>query len=318
MTSVSKKSSGRQNMMGQIADRQLPRSAADGPWGSAIEIADVSKWGGAVQQLEQRFARNEALQLLMELATLMRGVKHRKKGRLGELRLTPLLRNVSLTIERGSVVGIVDVGGASRTALLRILANCDLPSRGAVRLFGKMAALQHLAAVRLPYNTCRQNMEFDGRLMGWARDDVLGALDRLSGFSELASKCLDIPIRRLSVRVIGELGFSLLCCLDYDILVVDEIAYPRSREVAANWQDYLRRAPERGKTVIVSSRQLRKLYGPCTHLLLIKDAEVLDYGATEAITKRHEDFLALAERAPLADIVGLDSSVEDDEYGELA
>jgi hypothetical protein len=53
-------------------------------------------------------------------------------------------------------------------------------------------------------------------------------------------------------------------------------------------------------------------------LLLIKDAEVLDYGATEVITKRHEDFLALAERAPFADIVGLDSSVEDDEYGELA
>jgi hypothetical protein len=45
---------------------------------------------------------------------------------------------------------------------------------------------------------------------------------------------------------------------------------------------------------------------------------MLDYGPTETITKRHEDFLAFAERAPFADILSLDSSVEDDEYGEQA
>ena len=155
--------------------------------------------------------------------------------------------------------------------------------------------------------------------MGWARNDVLGALDRVSGFSKDASKYLDMPIRRLSVRIIGELGLSLLCCLDYDILVVDEIAYPRSREVrVANWQAYLRRAPERGKTVILSSRQLRNLYGPCTHLLLIKDAEAAGLRGQEAMVERHEDFLALSERAPFADYRRPDSILEDDEYGELA
>ena len=305
-------------MLDQIGDRPQEAPTADEPPSVAIEIAGVSKWGGALEQLERRFVRNEALQLLMELAILTRNVKDRKKGRLGERHLTPLLKNINLRIERGSVVGVVDVGGASRNSLLQILANCDVPSRGAVRFFGKLAAFQQLAAARLAYYTCRENMEFDARLIGLPRDDVLEALDRLPQFAGSASKYIDMPVRRLSARVIGELGLGLLCCLDYDILVVEEVAYPNSREIASNWQTYLQRAPERGKTIILGSRQLSNLYGPCTHLLLIKDAEMLDYGPTEALAERHAKFLALSETTPLSDVSKPASIVDDDDYGELA
>ncbi len=170
-------------MLDQIGDRPQEAPTADEPPSVAIEIAGVSKWGGALEQLERRFVRNEALQLLMELAILTRNVKDRKKGRLGERHLTPLLNNINLKIERGSVVGVLDVGGASRNSLLQILANCDVPSRGAVRFFGKLAAFQHLAAARLAYYTCRENMEFDARLIGLPRDDVLEALDHLPQFA---------------------------------------------------------------------------------------------------------------------------------------
>jgi ABC-type polysaccharide/polyol phosphate transport system ATPase subunit len=303
-------------MLDQIGDRPQDVPTADEPPSVAIEIASVSKWGGAVEQLERRFVRNEALQLLIELAILTRNVKGRRKGRLGARQLTPLLKNINLTIERGSVVGVVDAGGASRNALLRILANCDVPSRGEVRLFGKMAAFQHLAAARLAYHSCRKNMEFDARLVGLPRRDVLSALDRVPQFSGDASKYIDMPVRRLSSRMVGELGLSLLCCLDYDILVVDEIAYPQSPEILSNWRIYLQRAPERGKTVIASSRHLSRLHEYCTHLLLIKDAELLDYGPKQELAERHAEFLALSDSTPTLD-VPKHTAIDDDEYGEL-
>jgi ABC-type polysaccharide/polyol phosphate transport system ATPase subunit len=291
-----------------------PRRRAPSPQpAAAIEIADVSKWGGAIDHIDRR-VRNEALQLLIELAILTRNVEGRKKGRLGTRQLTPLLKGINLTIERGSVVGVIDVGGVSASALLRILSNCDVPSRGLVRFFGKLAAFQNLSAARSTYNTCRDNMEFDARLMGWARNDVRAALGRIPEFYEGATKHLETPIRRLSRQVITELGLSLLCCLDYDILVVDEIAYPRSASVAANWEEYLRQAPERGKTVILSSRQIRRLYVPCTHLLLIKEAELLDYGPAQLMADQHAEFLALAEATPRTEATRVIE--EDDEDGE--
>jgi ABC-type polysaccharide/polyol phosphate transport system ATPase subunit len=277
---------------------------------TAIEIVDVSKWGSAIDQIDRR-ARNEALQLLIELAILTRNVEGRKKGRLGKRQLTPLLKGINLTIDRGSVVGVIDVGGASASALLQILSNCDVPNRGLVRFFGKLAAFQNLAAARSTYNTCRDNMEFDARLMGWARNDVLAAMERIPEFYEGAAKHLETPIRRLPRQVMSELGLSLLCCLDYDILVVDEVACPQSASVSLNWQEYLRRAPERGRTVILSSRQIRLLYGPCTHLLLIKEAELLDYGPAQIIAEEHAEFLALAETTPRAEKTRV--SEEDDE-----
>jgi ABC-type polysaccharide/polyol phosphate transport system ATPase subunit len=283
---------------------------------TAIELVSVSKYPSAVQQIDKRFVRNEALQILIELAILTRNVRDRKKGKLGERQLVPLLKDINLTIERGSVVGVVDIGGRSRNALMQILANCDVPSAGAVRFFGKMAAFQQLAATRLDYLTCRENLEFDAQLMGWPRREMLAALKRVPEFSGL-EKQLDLPIRRVPRGMLVDLQLSLICCLDYDIVVVDEIGRPQSPKVTSSWQDYLRQAPERDKTIIVTSRQVRKLQECCTHLLLLENAGLLDYGSVAEISEQHAEFLASAEKAPIDETSKTDVLYDDDEDGDL-
>ena len=280
--------------------------------GAAVELVNVSKWGGAVEQIDQRFVRNEALQILIELAILTRHVKDRKKGRLGKKQLVPLLKDINLTIERGSVVGIVDIGGSSRYALLQILANCDVPATGAVRFFGKMVALQQLGAVKLSYLTIRENMAFDARLMGWPRQEVLAALGRVPEFSGMG-KQLDVPIRRVPRGVVTDLGLSLLCCLDYDVIIVDEIGRPQSAKVTASWNDYLQHAPERGKTVILTGRNINKLLELSTHLLLIDKAELLAYGPAADLKTQYAAFLAKAHDTPLVTPTKYDDTEEDDD-----
>lgn len=286
-------------MLDTITGKELDESAGGVAACAAVEFVSVSKWGGAADQLDRRFVRNESLQTLIELSILARNVAGRSKGRAGDMRLEPLLEKINLSIMCGSVVGVVDIGGKSRTALLRILANSDVPSRGAVRLFGKMAAFQQLGAQSLPYLTCRENLEFTARLMAWPRTDVRKALERVPAFSD-AGKHLDTPIRRVAKSVVGDLGVSLICCLDYDILIADDIDRPQSAAVKASWENYLKSAPELGKTVVLTGRNIQQLQERCTHLLLIRDAELLAYGASEEISGQHAAFLREAQATPLA------------------
>ncbi|HWM32464.1 MAG TPA: hypothetical protein VNO69_12295, partial [Methyloceanibacter sp.] len=209
-----------------------------------------------------------------------------------------------------------DIGGQSRAALIRILGNSEAPSTGVVRFFGQVAAFGQLGASVYEYLTCRENLEFGARLVGLPRQDIRMALERVPEFSGLG-ELLDSPLRRVPKAKAADLGMSFVCCLDYDILIADELGRARSEKVETAWQDYLAQAPSRGQTIILGSNNVSRLEGPCTHLLLIKDAELLAYGPARAINKEHADFLAEARATPVATETQLVAGDEEDEEGEL-
>jgi ABC-type polysaccharide/polyol phosphate transport system ATPase subunit len=278
----------------------------------AIELISVGKWEGSVAHIQKRFVRNESLQSLIELILAMRHVEDHRKGAVRDKPLEALLRNFSLTIARGSVVGVVDIGGRSRDALIRILGNSEFPSAGAIRLYGSLAAFGQLGVADTPYKDCRQLIERGARLVGIPRPDINQAMARVPEFSGLGEQ-LDLPLRRVSRSVIADLGLSFLCCLDYDILIADEISRPRSKRVMAGWQSYLEAAPKRNKTVVVTSGDTGKLEGVCTHLLLIKEAGLFAYGPALEIEAEHADFLVEARTAPRMQETHFESDEEDDE-----
>ncbi|MBM3545154.1 MAG: ABC transporter ATP-binding protein [Alphaproteobacteria bacterium] len=294
--------------------RSRSRKLRPGP-GHAIEIHSISKWRGAASHIT-RFARNESLQTLIELALTIRHVKGHRKGKADDKMLEPLLQQVTVNIERGSVVGVIDIGGKSRAALIRILGNSEAPSTGVIRFFGKVAAFGQLGASAFPYMTCRENIEFGARLVGVPRLDIQAAMERVPKFSGLG-EFLDMPLRRISKAKIADLGMSFACCLDYDILIADEIARARSETVQTSWQNYLAQAPGCGQTVILGSRNVSRLEGQCTHLLLIKATELLDYGPTSEIEKRHAGFLDEARTTPIEAEDQFASADEEDEDGEV-
>jgi ABC-type polysaccharide/polyol phosphate transport system ATPase subunit len=283
-----------------------------------VELVNVSKWRGAIAHMsdfKDRHVRNESLQMLIELTIAVRGTKDLARGMLLGRAVDPLLKGINVTIARGSIVGVVDIGGRSRNALLQILSNCDAPSTGEVRYFGKMASVGQLGASGYPHMTCREVLILGGRAVGIDRKDLNVAIEGVAEFSGLRAQ-LDIPVRRLPRWIPTDLGISLLCCLDYDILVADEVNKPRSRRVVENWTKYLLDASARGKTVILGSKSIDKLIGCCTHLLLLKDAELLAYGEVGHLRDTHAAFLQEAVSAPIsADDVLLDalSGDEDDD-----
>lgn len=282
---------------------------------AAVEILSLSKWRGAVAQLDRRFVKNEPLQSLIELAVVIRHVQDHRRGFVRDKPLEPLLRKVSVTIDRGSIVGIIDIGGQSRDTLIRILSNSEAPSTGVVRFYGKLAAFRQLGASDRDYLTCRKNIELGARLVGMPLHDIRGAMDRLLKIPGTA-EYLATPLRRLERWIFVDLGVSFLCCLDYDILVADEINRPRSEWANAAWQDYLTHAPDRNQTVIATSANIKQLQANCTHLLLINDAELYAYGPVHDIEEQHADFIAKACAAPRSSAPGSDI-LDEDVYGDV-
>lgn len=297
-------------------DRTLPKRATrKRQKAPVVELVSVSKWQDIIAQIDRRYARNESLQTLIELLIVVNNARSIAKGSILGKPLEPLLNGISVSIARGSVVGVIDIGGQSRNALLTILANSEPPSLGEVRYFGKMAAFEHIGTATFAFMTCRELLVRGAREMGVEGSRIRVALSRAAKFSGLGDQ-LDIPLRRLPKWTLTDLGISFLCCLDYDVIVANEMNKPFSEQVASSWEEYLLKAPTRGKTVIMSSRNLRGLLKRSTHLLLIENAGLLDYGEKSEIKSRHRTFIEEACSTPIALPKELGDSYDDEDEME--
>ena len=146
-----------------------PTHSEQGP-ASAIELVSVSKWQGVIAAIDQRYVRNESLQTLIEVLISVRHASSIAEGSILGRPLNHLLNDVSVVIGRGCVVGVMDVGGQSRRALLQVMGNAEPPSRGEVRFFGKMVAFNQIGLVTFPHLSSRDILKQSARVLGIRRD----------------------------------------------------------------------------------------------------------------------------------------------------
>lgn len=286
----------REASLDESVGRAPPSQANDRA--TIAELVNVSKWD-APERLTARLRRNEALQSLIELSIALWRARSLARGVWRSEPLGRLLDDVTLKIPAGCVVGVIDIGGRSRTALLQMLGNVRSPSRGEVRLYGRMGSTAQALLLPLPHLTCRINLINSARVVGMqaaAIDEALGRVDAFSGLGGF----LDVSQRRVPKPVLVDLAMSWSCCLDLDLLVADEVSRPVSERVRESWHEYLQSAPERKMTVVISGKRVEPIIAASTHLLLIDQGRVRAFGPTEEVSSDHARFLEDAASAPTA------------------
>ncbi len=132
------------------------------------------------------------------------------------------LRDVSLTINKGEVFGIIGSNGAGKSTLLKLVARVLYPSDGRVRVLGNVAPLLELGAGFHPELSGRENIFLNGALLGFTRKQMEDKFDRIVDFSELAA-FIDSPLRTYSSGMWARLGFAVATDERPDILIVDEV-----------------------------------------------------------------------------------------------
>ena len=131
------------------------------------------------------------------------------------------LKNISLRIKKGEVVGIVGTNGSGKSTLLKIIAGVLEPSSGHCRTNGKVAPLIELGAGFVQDLTARENIYLNGALLGYSRDFIETHFDEIVEFAEVRD-FLDLPMKNYSSGMIARLAFAIATVIIPDILLVDE------------------------------------------------------------------------------------------------
>ena len=132
------------------------------------------------------------------------------------------LKDVSFSVEKGEVVGIIGRNGAGKSTLLKILSRVTAPTSGEVKIKGRIASLLEVGTGFHPELTGRENIYLNGTILGMTRKEIDQKFDEIVDFAEI-EKFIDTPVKRYSSGMYVRLAFAVAAHLEPEILLVDEV-----------------------------------------------------------------------------------------------
>jgi lipopolysaccharide transport system ATP-binding protein len=206
------------------------------------------------------------------------------------------LREVSLQVERGEVVGIIGGNGAGKSTLLKILSRIVAPTEGWARIEGRVGSLLEAGTGFHSELTGRENVYMSGAILGMRKAEIERKFDEIVAFADIGP-FLDTPVKRYSSGMQVRLAFAVAAHLEPDVLIVDEVLAVGDAEFQkkclGRMQDVAR---GHGRTVLFVSHNMDAVQRLCTRAVLLERGRVIASGPTPGIVAQ---YLARAE-APSA------------------
>jgi heme ABC exporter ATP-binding subunit CcmA len=206
--------------------------------------------------------------------------------------MRPVLKGVSLNVERGEFVAVLGANGAGKTTLLRILATLSRPSTGSLSIAG-IDALQHADRARAhigmvshqsliyPDLTARENLAFFGRMYGisdFAND--ASPIENRKSKIENALRRVNLWNRRddfartFSRGMIQRLTIARAILHNPPLLLMDEPFTGLDQASAANLSALLRETAMSNRAVIMTTHELSRGLAGVTRALIIKAGKI--------------------------------------------
>jgi ABC-2 type transport system ATP-binding protein/lipopolysaccharide transport system ATP-binding protein len=192
------------------------------------------------------------------------------------------LRDVSLTIKKGEVFGIVGLNGAGKSTLLKIIAGVLKPSSGSVVVKGSMAPLIELGA-GFNYNlTGRENIFLNGAVLGYSNAFMKEKFDEIVEFSEL-HQFIDVQLKNYSSGMVARLAFAIATLTNPDILIVDEVLSVGDYKFQEKSQKKMFDLLEGDTTVIFVSHSPQQVKQLCDRVMWLEKGRVKMIGPTDEV-----------------------------------
>jgi ABC-type polysaccharide/polyol phosphate transport system ATPase subunit len=132
------------------------------------------------------------------------------------------LRNLSLQVRSGDVLGVVGSNGSGKSTLIRVMSRIIEPVEGRVDIRGSISPMLELGGAFNPELTGRENAYLQGTLYGLSHDEVTRLLPEIQSFADIGP-FFDVPVKTYSTGMVSRLGFSVAVQTKPDILLVDEV-----------------------------------------------------------------------------------------------
>jgi ABC-2 type transport system ATP-binding protein len=192
------------------------------------------------------------------------------------------VKNASLSVRRGEVVGLIGLNGSGKSTLLKVIAGVYRPSEGRVTVTGSIAPLIELGAGMHPDLTGRENILLNGLLMGFSKQEMMQREQRIIEFADLGD-FIEAPIRQYSSGMYMRLAFAVATEVDPDILVMDEVLAVGDIEFQAKCFNRLRSFRESGKTILIVTHSMSQVAEICSRAVLMQRGRILADGIPDEV-----------------------------------
>lgn len=193
------------------------------------------------------------------------------------------LRDISFSLEHGDRVGIIGRNGAGKSTLLKILSRITEPTKGEIKIKGRVASLLEVGTGFHPELTGRENIFLNGAILGMSRAEIKRKFDEIVAFAEV-ERFLDTPVKRYSSGMYVRLAFGVAAHLEPEILVVDEVLavgdMQFQKKCLGKMEDV---SKSEGRTVLFVSHNMAAINQLCSKAIFLSDGKLKSMGETHHI-----------------------------------
>jgi|SRR5579885_793784 ABC-type polysaccharide/polyol phosphate transport system ATPase subunit len=202
-----------------------------------------------------------------------------------------VLDDISFSVKKGEMLGIIGFNGSGKTTLLKIIAKIYTPDKGSVTTNGTITPLLELGTGFNRELSARENIITYGVILGFTKNEMVEKIKEITRFAEL-EKFLDTKVKNFSSGMNARLAFSTAIQVDPDILLLDEIFSVGDLLFREKSFNALMDFRKKGKTIVFVSHQIDQVASLCDKVMWLHDGKIREYGEPYDVIKKYRSFAA--------------------------
>lgn len=199
-------------------------------------------------------------------------------------------RDVTFSLEKGDMLGIVGTNGAGKSTLLKAVTGIMVPTKGSVTANGNIAALLELASGFDDDLTVRENTYLRGALLGYTKEFMEKKYNEIIAFAELED-FQEYMFKQLSSGMKSRLAFSIACLVEPDILILDEVLSVGDEGFKDKSSRRIKSILANGVTGILVSHSVQQVRDLCNKCLWLDHGKQIAFGPANVVCNAYSAYL---------------------------
>jgi ABC-type polysaccharide/polyol phosphate transport system ATPase subunit len=198
------------------------------------------------------------------------------------------LRDVSFTVNKGEVFGVMGFNGAGKSTLLKVIARVFRPTIGSVTVNGELSPLLELGAGFDPECSARDNIYMNGAMYGYTQKFMEEKYKEILDFAELW-EFEDVAVKNFSSGMTARLGFAVATAVQPDIFIVDDILGVGDYKFKEKCEKRINEMIDGGATVLLVSHSIDTIKDMCSRAILLEKGRVVCVGSVDEVCEVYGD-----------------------------
>ena len=199
-----------------------------------------------------------------------------------------IFENISFSVSKGEILGILGKNGSGKTTLLRTISGIYKPDKGKISIDGKITPILHIGTGFHDELVARDNIILSGMLGGLSKTEITSKVGDILKFSEL-EKFSEMKLKNYSTGMKARLAFSTALQINSDILLIDEILSVGDLSFRNKSFDEILKLKKNGKAILFASHNLASMVIICDRILLLHQEKILMIGNPHEVIKKYKE-----------------------------